>query len=209
MSAACRARPAARTLRTADRSAAACGLSARNRSAVQGGRRTYSRDHRTARATAPRVSCMPVICASADRLRRLPVSAAQKAKDARAAAPRRPSRRARHRPIRSRTSPHDGAPLPRRPSLFVQGCARRVRPGGTGTGTADTRTARARKSPRGLLIFAVPLGAVLPRVHEARGHLRHVLALLGARVRDDAVVERDAHLTLVRELDPRASAKPP
>ena len=135
---------------------------------------TYSRDHRTARSTAPRVSRMPVIRASADRLRRLPASAAQKATNARAAAPRRPSRRARHRPIRSRTSPHDGAPLPRRPSLFVQG--------------------RARESPRGLLVLAVPLGAVLPRVHEARGHLRHDLSLLGTRVRDDAVIKRDAHL---------------
>lgn len=40
MSAARRARPAARTLRTAVRSAAACGSSARTRSAVQGGRRS-------------------------------------------------------------------------------------------------------------------------------------------------------------------------
>ncbi len=61
MSAARRARPAARTLRTAGRTAAASGLSARNRSAVQGGRHTRSRISRCACATVPRATRMPVI----------------------------------------------------------------------------------------------------------------------------------------------------
>ena len=57
----------------------------------------------------------------------------------------------------------------------------------------------AREPPRGRLVLPVPLGAVLPRVHEARDHLRHVLTILCARVRDDAVVERNALLALVRK----------
>lgn len=61
MSAARRARPAARTLRTSVRSAAVRGPSARNRSAVQGGRRTRSRISRYACATLPRATRMPAI----------------------------------------------------------------------------------------------------------------------------------------------------
>ena len=61
MSAARRARPAARTLRTAVRSAAVCGPSARNRSAVQCGRRTRSLISGCACATVPRATRMPVI----------------------------------------------------------------------------------------------------------------------------------------------------
>ena len=50
------------------------------------------------------------------------------------------------------------------------------------------------------LVLAVPLGAILPRLHEPGGHLGHVLLLLRACVGDDAVVEGDARLALLRQL---------
>lgn len=39
----------------------------------------------------------------------------------------------------------------------------------------------------------------LPRLHEARGHLAHVPALLGRRVLHDRVVEESVHVTIVRK----------
>ena len=60
--------------------------------------------------------------------------------------------------------------------------------------------ARPRDAPGGLLVLAVPLGPVLPRLHEPRCHLVHVLPLVARRVRDDAVVERHPYPALVGQL---------
>lgn len=76
------------------------------------------------------------------------------------------------------------------------GCVNVLRPAVAHTGSGSSPSA-----PRRRLVLAVPLGAVLPALHEPGGHLVHVLPLLCRRVRDDAVVEAHADLALVRQPD--------
>lgn len=51
---------------------------------------------------------------------------------------------------------------------------------------------------RMFIAVAAPFKSALSDFHKTGSHLRHILLLLGLCVRDDRVVEADAHVALVR-----------